>query len=593
MGYDETTNLKLKKPTLGTSKTEWPGYVNGNFDTIDTEVADRHGKAEDVIPDRDNTRSIGSAIRRFLGGFFNEITLGGVTRTTWPQAGSGSQSMDDVYGNGSVVNVDNTDEIHRLGSGRKFKLVNSDGTVTYMEAEGGKGITFPGNDLRENLLPNSHFAVWSNGTLENVGGNLVTNGSFNSDTSGWSAVGTTTLVSVSGGQSGNCLQVSYVSGSVTATYQMLSGLTVGKLYRLTVYVKSGTSGDESFYIAAQDNAGATNLQILSGTSSSTWSTYSIVWKATEANNRIFLRKNSSAAGTMLFDEINVLEVTPGCINADIRGPDGWSKASGTLVLRQHSDPVYTKEGCFYSLKIMGGDTTYQVSSPCANNVQDLAWVAQLKGRTATFGCWVWCASPSKARISIYDTQHSYSTYHSGSGAWEWLEITRMVPSGTATFYVSLFSGASSTAYFSQPQLVLGSSIGAGNCLPRAGEIIWTESPVALSTLDNRTGLSTTSGTILIPEVDTGGAIGKGAKALYLSVAASDSGSAGADVLVSLGPTSLNQLFSCSSSGLANGRIARAQGWVPLAPDNTLIYVLTAAGAGTLTVSKAKITGVQF
>ena len=529
--------------------------VNGNFDTIDTEMANRHKKTEDVVPDQDNARSIGSAIRRFLGGFFNEITLGGVTRSTWPQAGSGSQSMDDVYDNGSVVSVDNTDEVHKLGSGKKFRLANADGTVTYMEAEGGKGITFPGNDVRQNLLPNSQFAVWSNATLENVGGNQVTNGSFSSDTAGWTAVGTTTLASVSGGQSANCLQMLYVSGGVTAAYQALSGLSVGKLYRLTVFVKSGSSGDESFYMAAQDNAGAINLQMLGGTSSPTWTAYSMVWKATEVNNRIFLRKNTSTAGAMLFDEINVVEVTPGCVGADTRGPESWSKAAGTLVFRQHNDPVYTKEGCFYSLKVVGGDTTYQVSSPGANNAQDLAWVVRLKGRMVTFGCWVWCASSLKARISIYDNQHNYSAYHSGSGAWEWLEIARSVPLGAATFYVNLFSGASTTAYFSQPQLVFGSSIGAGNCIPRPGEVVWMETPVALLTLDNKTVLSTAAATNLVVEADTMGAIGKGAKAIHLSMASNDSGSAGGDASVTIGPTSANQPFSCTPAGLSNGRIA--------------------------------------
>ena len=66
--------------------------------------------------------------------------------------------------------------VHRLTVGKKFKLVNSDGTITYMEAEGGKGIVLP--DTRQNLIANSQFAVWSNATMENVGSNLVSNGTF-------------------------------------------------------------------------------------------------------------------------------------------------------------------------------------------------------------------------------------------------------------------------------------------------------------------------------------------------------------------------------------------------------------------------------
>jgi hypothetical protein len=137
------------------------------------------------------------------------------------------------------------------------------------------------------------------------------------------------------------------------------------------------------------------------------------------------------------------------------------------------------------------------------------------------------------------------------------------------------------------------STGVGNCLPRLGEIIWADTPIALSTLDNKTGLSTTAATTLIPEADTMGLIGKGAKAIYLSMAVSDSASAGGDAQVSIGPTNMNQPFSCSPAGLANGRSARVQGWVPVADDGNLIYALTATGSGTLNITKAKITGVQF
>jgi len=232
MGYDETTNLKLKKPTIGTSKTDWPGYINGNFDVIDAEMMSR--------------------LKR--GDPFSEITLGGVTRSTWPSPGSGSQSMDDTYNNGSLVNVDNTDEVHRLSAGKKFRLVNAGGSVTYMEAEGGKGITLP--DTRQNLIANSQFAVWSSATLENVGSTLISNGTFDADTSGWTPTNGT-IASVSGGQSGNCLQITLSSGSVQ--YADSSAITTvpGKLYGVTACVKSGTGG--TAYIVQAFNSGKSSL----------------------------------------------------------------------------------------------------------------------------------------------------------------------------------------------------------------------------------------------------------------------------------------------------------------------------------------------
>ena len=77
------------------------------------------------------------------------------------------------------------------------------------------------------------------------------------------------------------------------------------------------------------------------------------------------------------------------------------------------------------------------------------------------------------------------------------------------------------------------------------------------------------------------------------MAASDSASVGGDAQVTLGPFSSSQSFSCSPAGLANSRVARAQGWVSLNSDGTLAYTLTATGPGTLAILKAKIIGAQF
>jgi hypothetical protein len=111
--------------------------------------------------------------------------------------------------------------------------------------------------LRGNLLDNSGFGVWSNGTLAdytdaNMGfSDLVTNGGFDTDTTGWTA-DNTTLASVTGGQSGNCLELTATAGTGQYAYQDVT-TEVGKLYRLKAYVKSGTSGDEAFRIRAYDN----------------------------------------------------------------------------------------------------------------------------------------------------------------------------------------------------------------------------------------------------------------------------------------------------------------------------------------------------
>lgn len=89
-----------------------------------------------IVPDTDMMRSLGSAIKQWLDGYFKQLTLGGVTRTTWPSAGSGSQSMDDVYNNGSVVAVDNTDVKFKLSTGKHYKFMKSDESAVYLDVDG-------------------------------------------------------------------------------------------------------------------------------------------------------------------------------------------------------------------------------------------------------------------------------------------------------------------------------------------------------------------------------------------------------------------------------------------------------------------------
>ncbi len=101
MSYTETTNIKLKKPATGTPGADWKTYMDENFETLDTEIANRHKKNEDILPDADIVRSLGSAIKWFLNGFFSQLTLGGVIRTSWPTAVAGSNG--NVFYSGSIT----------------------------------------------------------------------------------------------------------------------------------------------------------------------------------------------------------------------------------------------------------------------------------------------------------------------------------------------------------------------------------------------------------------------------------------------------------------------------------------------------------
>lgn len=125
--------------SLGATAKKW---LKGWFYALKTntmEVSTIVGQVEteSIVPKTTLTYSLGSAILNWLDGHFNQITLGGVARTTWPTAGSGSQSMDDVYNNGSEVAVDNTDAVYKLTATKHFKITNADESETYLDITGG------------------------------------------------------------------------------------------------------------------------------------------------------------------------------------------------------------------------------------------------------------------------------------------------------------------------------------------------------------------------------------------------------------------------------------------------------------------------
>jgi hypothetical protein len=167
------------------------------------------------------------------------------------------------------------------------------------------------------------------GTGETYDSSVVVNGGFASDTANWTALDST-LASVAGGQSGNCLEITRVAGTNQGAYQNFTGaLTAGALYRVRVYVKSGTSGNEGFFLSNM-----TGMTTLYGTSTASWAPATTYYNGSAVAGNWIIAKQSSTAGTMLFDEASIQRVlTPGpsgCIIVSAPGgaTQSWESDSG-------------------------------------------------------------------------------------------------------------------------------------------------------------------------------------------------------------------------------------------------------------------------
>jgi hypothetical protein len=176
------------------------------------------------------------------------------------------------------------------------------------------------------------------------GGDEVTNGGFDSAVTSWSA-NFCTAASIAGGQSGNCAEITRVSGTVQYISQVISGLTVGSHYRMSAYVKTGSSGDGAFSIRVTPISPLTDIAKYEGTSTSEWVQYDIAFVATHTSHIIYLEKANSDAGTMLFDTATMYEVLPydlrdhALVNKYIRFMPGASESGNTFKIKDNVSDI--------------------------------------------------------------------------------------------------------------------------------------------------------------------------------------------------------------------------------------------------------------
>jgi hypothetical protein len=143
-----------------------------------------------------------------------------------------------------------------------------------------------------------------------------------------------TVASVEGGQAGNCLQITRTGGGYQSGYETIleaAGVAIGKLFYFGMYVKSGSSLDESGKISMNKGVSAALIKDIGFTSSTTWTLYSAyqtypVLPTAPLNIVIQGYKLTATDGTMLFDTASCKQVlTPSTSGATI-----VSQKAGTL-----------------------------------------------------------------------------------------------------------------------------------------------------------------------------------------------------------------------------------------------------------------------
>jgi hypothetical protein len=148
-------------------------------------------------------------------------------------------------------------------------------------------------------------------------------------------------------------------------------------------------------------------------------------------------------------------------------PDGWANADGTIAREATTIKLGT-----YSAK----GTTTASAFALVQEVSTSKGIAYWKGRTVTFGCWVYATVASRARLRLYTKADSisYSSYHTGNSTWQFLTVTATVSATATNVQCGCFIDTGDTsAYFAGAMCVEGSSAFAFSPKP-AEEGVWAD-----------------------------------------------------------------------------------------------------------------------
>jgi len=167
---------------------------------------------------------------------------------------------------------------------------------------------------------------------------------------------------------------------------------------------------------------------------------------------------------------------PGCTAADGDGPDYWRKDT-TLDVYQEAETRYQKDVYALRLKPTNSNDWLQMQP----DFKEDPW--GYRDKTVTFGCWAKTSQANDVRFRIYDGDAYWSDYHSGSGEWEWIEVTlnNVQDDNGDYFVVRIYCvQGSGTVYIQHPMLIFGGSIGEGNYSYPTGEVIMFTDEITLS-----------------------------------------------------------------------------------------------------------------
>ena len=268
------------------------------------------------------------------------------------------------------------------------------------------------------------------------------------------------------------------NAAVQRAWIAAAALTVKKSYTIELDINDGTAAGANIELYFDDGAAqygsieTTQAAWATGTISATFEC-----ATTTGAGKVGFRIPTSLAGNNIqIRRFSCYETTPCCTGADALGPDGWRKDTTLDLYREHHG-ANVPEGVFYStLSVPTAQNDFCLAP--AGYYNDEKWFEPAAGGTYTIAAYVKSSTASDFRVTLSDgVATTYSSYHSGGGAFEWLEISATMNANPTEFTVGWHHGSATpgNAYIGAVMLIKGSAIGEGNYLQRpqiATDPIW-------------------------------------------------------------------------------------------------------------------------
>ena len=302
------TSLTLITNFTGITEDERTILVDDNFTVF------VHNPAILVLPDGNDILAESGEIYNFIyeGSVWKLNYVGGEAITK-----SGMEKWKQISGYTTVLSTSTlrmvvdyaSDETIIPGMALRYKISGSyyygvcDAITPGILTIKGAPFNFPGTVqelwIDESLTKTLELVVPIEGYYEDRT-ELVTNGTFGSDTSGWTASNATLSIDASGYLGTNCLKIANTGIADGKAYQDITTV-VGEEYYIHVYFKKGTATHGKFTIGTTSN----DSSIYAGTNlvDVAWTGHYHRFIATETTTRIVMLAAGGAALTAFFDYI--------------------------------------------------------------------------------------------------------------------------------------------------------------------------------------------------------------------------------------------------------------------------------------------------